>query len=66
VAVALAAPLLVGAVLLELGSALVARSANPAYVAPMLAPLRSLGVLVVAWLVLDRVAELCVLLASRA
>jgi len=66
VAVALAAPLLVGSVLLELGSALVARAASPAYVAPLLAPLRSLGVLVVAWLVLDRVAELCVLLASRA
>lgn len=66
VAVALAAPLLVGAVLLELGSALVARAASPAYVAPLLAPLRSLGVLGIAWLVLDRVSELCVLLASRA
>jgi type III secretory pathway component EscT len=66
IAVALAAPLLVGSVLLELGSALVARAASPAYVAPLLAPLRALGVLMIAWLVLDRVAELCVLLASHA
>jgi len=66
VAVAVAAPLVVGAVLLELGSALVARAASPAYVAPLLAPLRALGVLVVAWLALERVVELLVVLASRA
>ncbi|HEV8549929.1 MAG TPA: flagellar biosynthetic protein FliR [Polyangiaceae bacterium] len=66
VAVALAAPLVAGAVLLELGSALLARAASPAYVAPLLAPLRALGVLVVAWLVLARIAELSVLLATHA
>jgi len=66
VAVAVAAPLVAGAVLLEVGSALVACAASPAYVAPLLAPLRALGVLVVAWLALDRVVELLVLLAAQA
>jgi len=66
IAVAVATPLVVGAILLEIGSALVARAANPAYIAPLLAPLRALGVLVVAWIALDRVVELLVVLASRA
>lgn len=66
ISVAVAAPLVVGSVLIELGSAFVARAASPAYVAPLLAPLRALGVLFVASLALDRVVELLVLLASRA
>jgi type III secretory pathway component EscT len=66
IAVGVAAPLLAGSVLIELAAALVARSASPAYVTPVLAPLRSLGVLFVAWLALDRMVELLVLLASRA
>jgi type III secretory pathway component EscT len=66
IAVGVAAPLLAGSVLIELSAALVARSASPAYVAPVLAPLRSLGVLLVAWLALDRMVELLVLLAGRA
>jgi type III secretory pathway component EscT len=66
IAVAVAAPLVAGSVLIEIAAALVARSATPAYVAPVLAPLRSLGVLLVAWLALDRMVELLVLLASRA
>jgi len=66
IAVAVAAPLVAGALLIEIGSAFVARAANPAYVAPLLAPLRALGVLFVTSLVLDRVVELLVLLASRA
>jgi type III secretory pathway component EscT len=61
-----AAPLVAASVLIELSAALVARSASPAYVAPWLAPLRSLGVLLVAWIALDRMVELLVLLASRA
>jgi type III secretory pathway component EscT len=66
ISVAVAAPLIVGAVLIELGSAFVARAASPAYVAPLLAPLRALGVLFVTSLVLDRLVGLLVLLASRA
>jgi type III secretory pathway component EscT len=66
IAVGVAAPLIAGSVLIELSAALVARSASPAYVAPVLAPLRSLGVLFVAWLALDRMVELLVLLAGRA
>ena len=66
ISVAVAAPLVVGAVLIEMGSAFVARAASPAYVAPMLAPLRALGVLFVISLVLDRIVGLLVLLAGRA
>jgi flagellar biosynthesis protein FliR len=66
IAVGVAAPLVAASVLIELSAALVARSASPAYVAPWLAPLRSLGVLLVAWIALDRMVELLVLLASRA
>lgn len=66
IAVGVAAPLIAGSVLIELAAALVARSASPAYVAPVLAPLRSLGVLLVACVALDRMVELLVLLASHA
>ena len=66
IAVAVAAPLVVGSLLLELGGALVARAASPAYIAPLVAPLRSLGVLFVVWLALDRVVELLIVLASQA
>jgi type III secretory pathway component EscT len=64
-AVALAAPLAVGSVLVELGAGLIARAASPAFVLSLLAPLRSLALLVLAWLSLDRIVELFVLLASR-
>jgi len=66
IAVAVAAPLVVGSLLIELAGAFVARAASPAYVVPLIAPLRSLGVLFVVWLALDRVVELLVVLASRA
>ncbi|HTQ05381.1 MAG TPA: flagellar biosynthetic protein FliR [Polyangiaceae bacterium] len=66
IAVGVAAPLVAASVLIELSAALVARSASPAYVAPVLAPLRSLGVLFVVWIALDRMVELLVVLASRA
>jgi type III secretory pathway component EscT len=66
VAFAIAAPLAVASVLLELGSALVARAASPAFVAPLLAPLKSVVVLGVLALVFERVAELLTLLAARA
>jgi type III secretory pathway component EscT len=64
IAVAIAAPLLVAALLVEIAGALVARSASPAYVLPLLAPLRSVAVLAVLWVSFDRVAELVVLLQA--
>lgn len=65
VAVAIAAPLVVGSVLIEIAAAFVARAASPAYIVPLVAPVRSLGVLFVLWLVLDRIVELLVALASH-
>src|SRR5262249_8856590 len=53
-ALALAAPLLAAAVVLEVAFALVARSASPAQVHALLAPLRALGLLAVIAIVLDR------------
>jgi type III secretory pathway component EscT len=64
IAVAIAAPLVVGALLVEIANALVARSASPAYVLPLLAPLRSVAVLTVLWVSFDRMAELVVVLQA--
>jgi hypothetical protein len=66
IAVAIAAPLVVGSILLEMASAFVARAASPAYVAPLVAPMRSLGLLCVVWLALNRIVELLVVLAAKA
>lgn len=66
IAVSVAAPLVAGSLLIELGAAFVARAASPAYIVPLVAPLRSLGLLFVAWLALDRVVELLVVLAAHA
>jgi type III secretory pathway component EscT len=63
-AVAIAAPLAVGSVLVELTAGLIARAASPAFVLSLLAPLRSLALLVLAWLSLDRIVELFVLLSA--
>jgi type III secretory pathway component EscT len=56
IAVAIGAPLLAAAVVIEIAAALVARAASPAHVHVLLAPLRALGVIAVAAIVLDRVA----------
>jgi type III secretory pathway component EscT len=63
-AVALAAPLVAGSLLVELAGALIARSASPAFVLPLLAPLRSLALLAVVWVSFDRIAELVVVLEA--
>jgi len=65
-ALAIAAPLAVACVLLEAASALIARAASPAFVAPVLAPVKSIALLAVLALVLERLAELLVLLARAA
>lgn len=65
VALSIAAPFLAGSLLVEVAGALVARAAQPAYVLPLLAPLRSLALLAIVWVAFDRIAELLVLLAAR-
>ncbi len=65
-AFAIAAPLAVASVLVETSSALIARAATPAFIGPVLAPLKSVLLLGVLTLVLERVAELLVLLAAAA
>jgi type III secretory pathway component EscT len=65
-AFAIAAPLAVACVLLEAASALIARAATPAFVGPVLAPLKSVALLGVLALVLDRVAELLAVVARSA
>ncbi|HYJ10967.1 MAG TPA: flagellar biosynthetic protein FliR [Polyangiaceae bacterium] len=65
-AFAIAAPLVVAAVLLEAASALIARAATPAFIAPVIAPLKSVALLGVLALVFERVAELVAVLAAGA
>jgi type III secretory pathway component EscT len=60
-ALALAAPLLAAAVVLEVAFALVARAASPAQIHALLAPLRALGLLAVVAIVLDRLAAVLAL-----
>jgi flagellar biosynthesis protein FliR len=64
-AFAIAAPLAVTSVLLEAASALIARAASPAFIGPVLAPLKSVAVLAVLALVFERITELLVIV-SRA
>lgn len=56
VALAIGAPLLVASLVLEVASALVARASTPAQIAVVIAPAKSLGLLAVMALLLDRVA----------
>jgi type III secretory pathway component EscT len=57
-AVAVGAPLLAAAVVLEVTFALVARAASPAQIHALLAPLRALGLLAVVAIVIDRIGAL--------
>jgi type III secretory pathway component EscT len=65
-AFAIAAPLAVACVLLEAGSALIARAATPAFIGPVLAPLKSVALLGVLALVLERIVELLAIVARSA
>lgn len=64
-AVAVAAPVAAAAIVVSVAEALVARAAAPAHVSALLAPLRSVALLAVAALALDRIAEVLVTFASR-
>ncbi len=55
-AVAIAAPLVAAAIVLEVASALIARAATPAQIQSLIAPLRSMALLVVVAVAFDRVA----------
>jgi type III secretory pathway component EscT len=65
IAIAVAAPLIAVSIVVELASALVARAANPAYIQPFLAPLRSIFLLGALAIVLDRMIELLALYQAR-
>jgi type III secretory pathway component EscT len=54
IAIAVGAPLLVAAIVLEVAAALMARAAHPAQVHATLAPLRAIGILAVLAVVLER------------
>jgi len=56
VAIAIGAPLLAAAIVLEVAAALVARAATPAQVQAVVAPWKALGLLAIAGVVLDRIA----------
>lgn len=56
-AVAIGAPLLAAAVVLEIAFALIARAASPSQVHALLAPLRALGLLAIVAIVIERLAD---------
>jgi type III secretory pathway component EscT len=64
-AVAIGAPLLAAAVVLEIAFALIARAASPSQVHALLAPVRALGLLAIVAIVLERLADV-IALAVRA
>jgi type III secretory pathway component EscT len=65
VAVAIAAPLLAASIILEIAGALVARAASPAHLHAFLAPIRSLALLVLTALLLNRMAAFMAALVPR-
>jgi hypothetical protein len=60
-AVAIGGPLLAAAVILEIAFAFIARASSPAQVHALLAPLRAIGLLAIAAVVLERIATLIAL-----
>jgi flagellar biosynthesis protein FliR len=65
IAVAIAAPLVAASIVVELSFALIARAASPAQVHALLAPLRSVVLLLFAALVFDRMAALVKVMVAR-
>lgn len=66
IALAVAAPVLAASVVIEIGAGLIARGSAPAQVHALLAPLRSLGILAVTALMLDRVVgAVAIAIAAR-
>ena len=65
VGLAIAAPFIAASIVLEIAGALVARAASPAYLHVFLAPIRSLALLTLAALLLERIATFMALFVSR-
>jgi len=65
IAVAMAAPLLAASIVLEIAGALVARAASPAHLHAFLAPIRSLALLILTALLLNRMAAFMAALVQR-
>jgi len=61
IALSVAAPVIAASIVVEIGGALIARAASPAQIHALLAPARSLAILAVAGLLLDRMASLVAL-----
>jgi type III secretory pathway component EscT len=57
-AVSVGAPLLVASLVIEVTAAVIARASSPAQIHALLAPLRTMGLLVVCGIVFDRIAQL--------
>jgi type III secretory pathway component EscT len=57
-AVSIGAPLLVASLVIEVTAAVIARASSPAQIHALLAPLRTMGLLLVCGVVLDRIAQL--------
>jgi type III secretory pathway component EscT len=64
-ALAVAAPVVAVSIVLELANALIARAATPAHVVALLAPLRSILILICFGLLFERMASLLATVASR-
>jgi type III secretory pathway component EscT len=65
VAVAMAAPLLAASIIVEIAGALVARAASPAHLHAFLAPIRSLALLMLTALLMNRIAAFMAALVQR-
>jgi type III secretory pathway component EscT len=65
IAVAIAAPLLAASVILEIAGALVARAASPAHLHAFLAPIRSLALLALTALLMNRIAAFLAAIVQR-
>jgi flagellar biosynthetic protein FliR len=65
VGLAIAAPFIAASVVLEIAGAFVARAASPAYLHVFLAPIRSLALLTLAALLLERIATFMALFVGR-
>jgi flagellar biosynthesis protein FliR len=65
-ALAVAAPVVAVSIIAELTNALIARSATPAYIVALLAPLRSIVILITFALLFERMASLLAAVAARA
>jgi type III secretory pathway component EscT len=65
IAVAMAAPLLAASIVVEIAGALVARAASPAHLHAFLAPIRSLALLILTALLLNRMAAFMGALVQR-